>query len=105
MPNGHGGMPFMGGPVFLAVAFLVAALLPQGPAFGWPWVVLCLAIAALIGWRVAYHLYMRGADEYGGAYTSPEKYALALRTYRLRALAYAAVAAVVASGVLWWRVT
>ncbi len=103
MPNGHGGVPFLGYPVFLAVMFAIFAGLPLEAPLGWAWVSICLVLAALTGWRLAYDLHMRGADEYGGAYTPPDAYRRASRRYRLLAVAYAVLATTVGLGVLWWR--
>ena len=103
MPNGHGGVPFLGAPVLLAVLFAVAVFLPLREALGWTWVAVCLALAALAGWRLAYHLHMRDADEYDGAYTPNDAYRRAARRYQLAAVTYAIAAAALGFGVLWWR--
>lgn len=103
MPNGHGGIPFLGAPLLFLVLFGVLAALPLGERLGWGWVAICLAFAALAGWRLAYHLHLRDADEYGGAYTEPGAYRRALRRYRILAPTYALVAIAVGFGILWWR--
>jgi hypothetical protein len=105
MPNGHGGFPWMGGPLLLALAAAIVAALPAAvrDRFGWSWAGACLALVGLAGWRLAYHLHMWGADEYGGAYTSPEKYRRAALRYYGFAAAYALLAMGAAFGVLWWR--
>lgn len=103
MPNGHGGAPFLGAPILLAVMFAIFAALPLRDRLGWAWAGICLVLAALAGWRLAYHLHMRAADEYGGAYTSPDAYRQAARRYRIRAVAYALLAAAAGLGILWWR--
>ena len=88
MPNGHGGAPFLGAPVILLLVFGVTALVPAFELLGWG----RLAFAALAGWRLAYHLHMRRADEYDGAYTNPETYRRARLRYWLLAPVYAALA-------------
>jgi hypothetical protein len=103
MPNGHGGAPFMGGPIFFAVMFAVFAALPSRERLGWAWVGICLVFAALAGWRLAYHQHMRAADEYGGAYTSREVYRQAARRYWILAPVYAVLATAAGFGILWWR--
>lgn len=103
MPNGHGGAPFLGSPVLFAILFAVLASLPGIERYGWPYAGLCLAVAALAGWRLAYHLHMRGADEYGGAYTSPDAYKRAARRYWIAAPLYALLAAAGGFAILWWR--
>jgi hypothetical protein len=103
MPNGHGGAPLFGGPIILAVMFGIAVTLPLQASLGWAWVAVCVALAAAVGWRLAYHLHMRDADEYGGAYGTPEEYQRALRRYRMLALVYAVAAAAVGFGIVWWR--
>jgi hypothetical protein len=102
MPNGHGGYPFLGGPVLFAILFAAFAAFPVKD-IGWTWVAACLAFAALAGWRLAYHLHMRDADEYDGAYTSRDEYRRAARRYRIAAAIYAVLAAAAGYGILWWR--
>lgn len=103
MPNGHGGAPFLGAPIICAILFAVFAALPMRERLGWGWVGLCLGFAALGGWRLAYHLHMRSADEYGGAYTSPDVYQRARRRYLMASVIYTIVATAAGFGVLWWR--
>jgi hypothetical protein len=105
MPNGHGGTPFLGAPLLIAVMFATFAGLPQQARLqlGNAWIAICLVLAALFGWRLAYHLHMRDSDEYGGAYTPTDEYRRASRRYRVKALIYIVLALTVASGILWWR--
>ena len=103
MPNGHGGVPFPGAPIFFAILFAAFAALPPGAAFGWAWSGICLALAALVGWRLAYDLHMRDADEYGGAYTPPDVHRRAARRYRILAMAYTVFTTAAGFAVLWWR--
>jgi hypothetical protein len=99
MPNGHGGSPFLGAPILLAALFGVLAAF----ANGWAVAGLCLLVAGLAGWRLAYHLHLRDADEYDGAYTSPDVYQRAVRRYRIAAPVYAFLAAAAGFAILWWR--
>ena len=46
---------------------------------------------------------MRDADEYGGAYTSAEKYSRAATRYWLAAPVYALLAGAAGFAILWWR--
>lgn len=62
-----------------------------------------MMLAALVGWRLAYHLHMRDADEYGGAYTAPDVYQRAARRYRILAMIYTILATAVGFCILWWR--
>lgn len=103
MPNGHGGAPFLGAPILFAVLFAVLAALPTRDRLGWAWVAVCLVFAAIAGWRLAYHLHMRDADEYGGAYTSPDVYKQAARRYWICAVLYTILATAAGFGILWWR--
>jgi hypothetical protein len=103
MPNGHGGIPFLGAPVLFAVLFAIFAALPLRDRLGWTWVAICLAFAALAGWRLAYHLHMRAADEYDGAYTSADAFLRAARRYRIAAVIYTSLSTAAAFGILWWR--
>ena len=102
MPNGHGS-PFLGAPIFCVILFAVLAALPVGAKLGWMWVALCLAVAAYGGNRLAYHLHMRAATEYDGAYTPPEAYQKARRRYIVNSVIYGIAATAIGFGVLWWR--
>ena len=103
MPNGHGGAPFLGAPIVFALLFLAIVFVPPGNVPGWVRVSVALGFAALAGWRLAYHLHLRDADEYDGAYTEPDAYRRAQRRDWLLAPFYALAAAVVGFGILWWR--
>jgi hypothetical protein len=103
MPNGHGGVPFLGAPILFAVMFAAFAELPLKARLGWGWVAICLVLAGLAGWRLAYNLHMRAADEYGGAYTPPDVYWRAVRRYRVLAVVYTVLTTTVGFSILWWR--
>jgi hypothetical protein len=105
MPNGHGGTPFLGAPLLFAVMFTVVAWLPPTARqqLGNGWIAICLLLAALFGWRLAYHLHMWHADEYDGAYTPTDVYRRAFRRYLVLALVYIVLAVTVGFGILWWR--
>ena len=103
MPNGHGGYLFLGGPVLFGILFAVFAALPLRERMGWGWVAICLAFAALAGWRLAYHRHMRHADAYDGAYTSPDEHRRAARRYCTASAIYAVIAVTLGFGILWWR--
>jgi hypothetical protein len=103
MPNGHGGVPYMGAPIFCVILFAVLAALPIRETLGWTWVGLCLAVAGYGGQRLAYHLHMRDAAAYDGAYTSSEKYRRAWRRYVIASVIYTPIAAAAGYAVLWWR--
>lgn len=62
----------MGAPLLFAALCVIALALQQR--------YVAVGLAALAGWRFAYHLHFWGADEYGGAYTNPD----ARRHARLR---------------------
>ncbi len=105
MPNGHGGVPFLGAPIVFAVMFAAFAWLPfevQG-WLGWAQVAICLLLAALFGWRLAYNLHMWDADEYGGGYTPPDVYRRAARRYWVLAVVYTILTTSAGFGILWWR--
>ena len=103
MPNGHGGIPFLGAPILCAIMFAVFAFVPAARQLGWVGVGICLGFAALGGWRLAYHLHLRDADEYGGAYTSPDAYRRAAVRYWVLTPVYVVAAVSAGYGVLWWR--
>jgi len=104
MPNGHGGVPFLGAPILFAVMFAVLASLPPGlqGTLGWVRVAFCLVLAALVGWRLAYNLHMRDADEYDGAYTPPDEYRRAARRYWVLAPVYTVLSTSAGFAILWW---
>jgi hypothetical protein len=104
MPNGHGPVPYFGGPILCAISFAFFVCLPFGDK-GWPaWArfCFCMVLAAAIGWRVAYYVHMYEADNYGGAYTPPEVYRRASRHYWIAAPFYSVLTAAAGLGVLWW---
>lgn len=94
MPNGHGGYPWMGGPLLLLLAFLGLLFFPVDPhsAGGGAVSVLALGAAGLFGCRLAYHLHMRRADAYGGGYTAPDAYRRARIRYGVACFVYAVIA-------------
>jgi hypothetical protein len=104
MPNGHGGIPHFGSPVLLALMFFAGAFWPLAPdaALQWARFAVCLALAALAGWRFAYHLHMWRAEEYSG-YMSPEEYRRAARRYAGFAAVYATLGAGAGFALLGWR--
>jgi hypothetical protein len=102
MPNGHGGVPFLGTPIFFTVMYAAFAGLPLKDRLGWVWVAIFLVFAALAGWRLAYHLHTWDADEYGGSYTEPDVYRRAKGRYRVLAMVYTVLTAAVGFGLLWW---
>ena len=105
MPNGHGGIPWFGRPLLYAIGFAILAWRPvagQGTP-GWIRVAICLALAALIGWRVAFGRHMWHATEYDGAYTPNDAFNRAQRRYRIAAPIYALVAVCAAYALFRWR--
>ena len=46
---------------------------------------------------------MRAADEYDGAYTSPDAYKRAARRYWIAAPLYSLLTTAAGFGILWWR--
>lgn len=78
MPNGHGGIPKYGSPVLLVLA--LAGLLALSPTDG-VLRLLRFPLAALLGWRLAWHYCMYDAMEYGGRPTPDEEMKRARRRY------------------------
>lgn len=99
MPNGHGGVPRYGSPIFLAlVVFALAVIETRGHP---PWAAAAAyAAAGLFGWRLAWHQFMYPVMAYGGAYASPEELGGAKRRYRVAA-AIGVVASVAGVYVVW----
>jgi hypothetical protein len=63
-------------------AVIFGGQLPLPPDFfGALRVAVGLLMGLLIGWRMAYDVHFWEADEYGGAYTPPERFRRARRTY------------------------
>lgn len=58
-------------------------------------------MGALAGWRLAYHLHFWAADEYGGAYTTPEKYRRAALRYYGLGIVYAAAGVAAVLAIVW----
>lgn len=86
----------MGGPVLLLIAFGIVLFGPVPDALEGAREILALTIAAFFGCKVAYHLHMRSADAYGGAYTNPQRLRRARARYLIACVVYAAVAVVLA---------
>lgn len=93
MPNGHGGYPWMGSPLLLAVALLILVLLPFDPdsGHGRARPMLAAVIGVVFGCRVAYHLHRRSTDAYGGAYTDPDNVRRARIVYAGACVLYGAL--------------
>ena len=101
MPNGHGGYPFMGSPVLIGLMLGVALAYRVDPGSRYHSfrIATCLVLAAALGWRLAYHLHMRAADEYGGAYVDATERAVLVRRYRIFTAVY--ILAALGVVVLW----
>jgi hypothetical protein len=69
----------------------------------WTRVLLCMILAAAVGWRLAYYFHLYGVDDYGGAYTPPDIYRRANRRYWILAPIYATITMIVGLGILWRR--
>ena len=81
MPNGHGGVPIFISPVLLLLTLFVLLWFRIAESAQWS-LYLALFAGALFAWRLAWHLHLYGAMEYGGAYTPPEVLDPARRRYR-----------------------
>ena len=84
----------MGGPILFALLFVIILFLPVDPqsALGRGLPLLGLLVAAVFGCKLSYHLHMRSADNYGGAYTDPEFYRRAKIRYAVMCVVYAIIA-------------
>jgi hypothetical protein len=97
MPNGHGAVPRFGSPVILAGLLTLVYLVRAR----WPWLVDAgYFLAALFGWRLAFHVHMWAPFEYGAASSSKEMLAEAWRRFRIAAVLYAIV-----SVLIWFVLT
>lgn len=105
MPNGHGGVPYLGGPVLFAIMFAIFASLSPGDTgwLAWGRVLVCLILGAAVGWRLAYYFHLYKFDDYGGAHTPPDVYRRASRRYWIMAPIYGIITTVTGFGILWWR--
>ena len=99
MPNGHGGIPRYGSPVLLLLVIAYLAALRATGGGAWTGYAALLA-ALLLGWRLAWHLWLYDLTEYGGAYADPEEMRAARRRYYLTAAVLAPAGAGLA-GLLW----
>lgn len=91
MPNGHGGVPHYGAPLYLLILWIAVLLNHRHEPRDWVLAVACI-LAALFGWRLSWHLHMWDAEEYGGAYFTEEGVRLARRKHLAGSLVYAALA-------------
>ncbi len=94
MPNGHGGVPHYGAPVFLLILWVAVLLNQHREPRDWLLAAAC-ALAVLFGWRLSWHIHMWDAEEYGGAYLSAEDIRLARRRHLAGSLVYAGIGVVV----------
>lgn len=65
MPNGHGGIPKYGSPILLVVLLGGWILVVDKEN---PWYMFRFVLAAVLGWRLAWHIFMYDLMEYGGHY-------------------------------------
>ncbi len=72
MPNGHGGIPWMGSPVLLLALLILLSWLRFSREASWT-VYAAYPVAALFAWRFAWHLCLYEATGYDGGYTPPEE--------------------------------
>ena len=99
MPNGHGGIPRYGSPVFLSLILLGLLGLQRSHETRWT-LPLAYLVAGLVAWRFAWHLHLYDLMEYDGAYASPAELQAAKRRYRWTML-FLVPAALVGVHVLW----
>lgn len=105
MPNGHGGYPYMGGPIALALLFALLLFLNLNPESlaGRARPILALVVAGWFGCKLAYHLHFRRLDEYEGAYIEPEARRRGRSRYRVACVMYAAVSVYLGHLAIEWR--
>ena len=105
MPNGHGGYPFLGSPILLAILFAVtqAWKVPVPSSLNTVRVAACIAMAAGAGWRLAYHLHMREADAYSGQFLKEGERERMLKRYIVLAIVYAVIAGAAGAAILKMR--
>jgi len=101
MPNGHGGIPRYGSPVALTLLLVMLATVEVRSHAGWVGRA-AYVVAALIGWRSAWHLMMYPIMEYGGAYVSDEEMAAARSRFRLAAIVSVPLAVAIVAAI--WRI-
>jgi len=80
MPNGHGGIPRFGAPLFIFLMTFLLIWWERSTAFILP-LVLSLIGAGIFGWRLAFHLTMWNVTEYDGNYASADQTKNARRKY------------------------
>lgn len=100
MPNGHGGIPKYGSPVLLSIILALLVWLRITRQTLWP-LLAAYPTVIFLGWRLAWHIHMYDAAEYGGAYTPKEEMDSAGRKYRIGTLVYVSLGLLIAS-VLWF---
>jgi hypothetical protein len=99
LPNGHGGVPRFASPTLLL--FVLGVLLWFRFAQDARWTLYpALVGAALFSWRLAWHMHLYAALEYGGAYTPQEIIDAARRRY-LRTLTVLLPAGLIAAYLVW----
>ena len=102
MPNGHGGIPRWGSPVAFSLYFIGLVYMRVATSFG-PWTVwTALVVAAVVGWRIAWHHHMFDAMDYEGAYTAEDVIARARKRYFIAAPIYISIAVGAAAALLYY---
>ncbi len=97
MPNGHGGYIRFGSPALLLIVLVLAYFQQQRDE--WHWIAYVgYVLVAIFGWRLAVHLHMWQAIEFGGGYTSGGKLTYEGIKVLIGTIAYSAI------GVLVWYV-
>jgi hypothetical protein len=105
MPNGHGGYPFLGSPILLAILFALTQAwdVPVPSTLNTARVAACIVMAAAAGWRLAYHLHMRAADAYSGQFLKEGEREAARKRYVTLAVVYALIAGAIGTAILRMR--
>lgn len=96
MPNGHGGFVRFFSPIVFLL--FLAGVLARRFQHGDPWTLpAAFVLAALTAERLAWHLHLWGASEYGGAYASPAAISRARLRYALTAFVLVLAALILVS--------
>lgn len=95
MPNGHGGYVRFGSPALILVIMLALFFNEELIAAQWYRPSL-LALSVLFGWKLALHLHLWRALEYGGTYLDDAEHRRARIRFGAGVVCYSVLAALVA---------
>ena len=102
MPNGHGGIPWMGSPILIGIILGVVVSVTQ-KIDQELYVILgkfvSYFLAILFSWRLSSHFFMWGVTEYDGAYVKEEEIEVAKKKYLIATIVLSVIMVVIVNSI------